>query len=363
MFTNALTEEQQNKIINEWNSRPDDPPSLLELIRLVYPDKPDLDGRAKEGKYIQAFLAKRSLKARGTHEYKQKKAPDLSEENKQFILNNAKTMKPIEIARIIFDNPTISSLNNETRIVAKFISENILPEEIYKDQEEIAQEDYISPRSLDKAVNKVNKYVYDLNLKRESLNSRQKKDLECLLKYINTYRFIHQINSYENVVDRELFESSFIRYTYDKNDLTEEEVDQYIILSTEVVIGSTIQRRVEKLQNLLEAAADNDARISMGLVESINTAQQEYNQCVSRQQKLVNDLKTKRSDRLGNQIKQNASIVNLIQAWKEEESRIKMIKLAEMRKKTLDEEITKLEGMDELKCRILGISKQEILNG
>ncbi len=114
---------------------------------------------------------------------------------------------------------------------------------------------------------------------------------------------------------------------------------------------------------LLEGAADNDARISMGLVESINTAQQEYNQCVSRQQKLVNDLKTKRSDRLGSQIKQNASIVNLIQAWKEEESRVKMIKLAEMRKRTLDEEITKLEGMDELKCRILGISKQEILNG
>jgi len=40
-----------------------------------------------------------------------------------------------------------------------------------------------------------------------------------------------------------------------------------------------------------------------------------------------------------------------------------MLKLAEMRKRTLDEEITKLEGMDELKCRILGISKQEILNG
>lgn len=358
-----LTEEQQNIIVNEWNNRPDDPPSLIELIRLAYPNSPDLDGRCKEGKYVQAFLAKRSLKARGTHEYKSKKAPDLTDENKQFILNNAKTMKALEITRIIFDNPTLSNLNNETRIVAKFISENILPEEIYKEQEEIAQEDYVSPRSLDKAINKVNRYVYDLNLKRESLNSRHKKDLECLLKYINTYRFVHQINSYDSNVDRDLFESSFVRYTYDKNDLTEEEVDQYIILSSEVVIASSIQRRVEKLQRLLEGAADNDARISMGLVESINTAQQEYNQCVSRQQKLVNDLKTKRSDRLGSQIRQNASIVNLIQAWKEEESRAKMIKLAEMRKRTLDEEITKLEGMDELKCRILGISKQEILNG
>ncbi len=358
-----LTEQQQNVIVDEWNNRPDDPPSLIELIKIAYPNQPELDGRCKEGKYVQAFLAKKSLKARGAHEYKSKKAPDISDENRQFILNNAKTMKALEITRIIFDNPTLSNLNNETRIVAKFISENVLPAEIYKEQEQIAQEDYVSPRSLDKAINKVNRYVYDLNLKRETLNSRHKRDLECLLKYINTYRFVHQINSYDGNVDRDLFESSFVRYTYDKNDLTEEEVDQYIILASEVVIASSIQRRVEKLQRLLEGAADNDARISMGLVESINTAQQEYNQCVGRQQKLVNDLKTKRSDRLGSQIKQNASIVNLIQAWKEEESRIKMIKLAEIRKATLGDEIDKLESMEELKCRILGISKEEILNG
>jgi hypothetical protein len=358
-----LTEEQQNLIVAEWNNRPDNPPSLLELIRLVYPDKPDLDGRCKEGKYIQAFLAKRSLKARGAHEYQAKKGPVLTDENKQFILNNAKTMKPLEITRIIFDNPTLSNLNHETRIVAKFISDNIAPENTYKEEIEIAQEDYVSPRSLDKAINKVNRYIYDINLKRETLNSRQKKDLECLLKYINTYRFGHQINSYESEVDRDLFESSFIRYTHDKNDLTEEEVDQYIILSSEVVIASNIQRRVEKLQRILEDATDNDARVSMALVESINTAQSEYNQCVNRQQKLVNDLKTKRSDRLGNQIKQNASIINLIQTWKEEESRQKMIRLAELKKKTLEEETEKMEEMDELKCRILGISKEEILNG
>ena len=131
-----LTEQQQNVIVDEWNNRPDDPPSLIELIKIAYPNQPELDGRCKEGKYVQAFLAKKSLKARGAHEYKSKKAPDISDENRQFILNNAKTMKALEITRIIFDNPTLSNLNNETRIVAKFISENVLPAEIYKEQEE-----------------------------------------------------------------------------------------------------------------------------------------------------------------------------------------------------------------------------------
>jgi hypothetical protein len=86
-----LTEQQQNVIVDEWNNRPDDPPSLIELIKIAYPNQPELDGRCKEGKYVQAFLAKKSLKARGAHEYKSKKAPDISDENKQFILNNAKT--------------------------------------------------------------------------------------------------------------------------------------------------------------------------------------------------------------------------------------------------------------------------------
>ncbi len=40
-----------------------------------------------------------------------------------------------------------------------------------------------------------------------------------------------------------------------------------------------------------------------------------------------------------------------------------MIKLAQIRKATLGDEIDKLESMEELKCRILGISKEEILNG
>ena len=57
------------------------------------------------------------------------------------------------------------------------------------------------------------------------------------------------------------------------------------------------------------------------------------------------------------------SIINLVQMWKEEESRIKLLKMAEMRKKTIEKEIDRLSTMDEVKCKILGISKDEILNG
>jgi hypothetical protein len=49
--------------------------------------------------------------------------------------------------------------------------------------------------------------------------------------------------------------------------------------------------------------------------------------------------------------------------WKEEESRAKLLKMAEIRKKSIEKEIDRLSTMDEIKCKIMGISTDEILNG
>jgi hypothetical protein len=49
--------------------------------------------------------------------------------------------------------------------------------------------------------------------------------------------------------------------------------------------------------------------------------------------------------------------------WKEEESREKLILLAEKRKKVIKKEIEKLSTIDEVKARIMGITEDEILNG
>ena len=52
-----------------------------------------------------------------------------------------------------------------------------------------------------------------------------------------------------------------------------------------------------------------------------------------------------------------------LQMCKEEDSRAKILKMADMRKKTIEKEIDRLSTMDEVKCKILGISRDEILNG
>ena len=362
-----LTKEQQAAILDMWNNcSEDNAPSLLELIQQAagFEDK---DGRSKEGRAVKKFLASRKIKARAAHEYLTKEDIIWTDEEKEFMSNNVQTMRPMEMARYLRKDETITVLSKETRAVRDFLASegmSALGSENPINHEEEIGDTYKPPKSQDRAINKVNKYVNNA-IDKDKLNSTLKKNVETLINYLSTYRFCHQINTYRGTTDRELFESSFIRYTWDKSDLTQEEVDQYIVLSQEVVISANIQRRVERLSQLLDEASDDSEgrRISMSLVEAINTAQTEYNQCVSRQQKLLESLKEKRSYRLSKQIKENASILNLVAMWKQEESRNKLIKLAELRKKAAEEEVENLSSIDEIKARIMGLTKEEAVNG
>jgi len=268
----------------------------------------------------------------------------------------------VEMARVLFKNNELTNLNQESRAVDEHIK-TLNPTAAFQPSQ-VPEQGYKPPKTIPAAITKVNHYVLE-GIDKNKITPKNKKDINSLIGYLHTYRFLHQMNGYENQTSRELFESSFVRYTYDKSDLMQEEVDQYIVLATEVVIASNIQRRVERLQQHLDNAAEDTEgrRIAMALVDAINTAQTEYNQCVNRQQKLLESLKEKRSDKLKKQIKENASVLTLVEMWREEETRKKMIELAERRKMVIKNEIENLTSMDEVKSRILGISEGEILDG
>ena len=98
-----LTEEQQLKLLNEWNNRSDNPPSLTELVKLAF-NRDDLDGRSKEGKAVKQFLAARQIKPRKSYEYQAKGLIELTEDQKEYISNNCAMMTGLEIAKILFKN-------------------------------------------------------------------------------------------------------------------------------------------------------------------------------------------------------------------------------------------------------------------
>ena len=361
-----LTKEKQDALIqakNAFISGAEVDMSLMHLIQNVagFSGK---DGRSKEGRAVKAFLSKIDFSAIPSSEYQKVDRPELTEEHKEFIKNNKGTMKYVEMSRILFGDDKLTSLSAETRMVTEYCKS--LEGDSFEDPSASTPAfEYKPPKHPDRVLSKINKYILDSGIDKEKITPRQKKGIEKLMGYLHTFRFVHQISNYNNETERELFESSFVRYTSDKPDLTQEEVDQYIVLSGEVVIASNIQRRVGRLTNLLDdTAMDNEGRrISMSLVEAISTAQNEYNSCVNRQHKLLSDLKQKRSDRLSKQIHDNASILNLVETWKEEQGRRELIKMAELRKKVVKEAVDELSTMDQVKARIFGLSEEDAING
>lgn len=362
---NGLALEKQALTLEKWNSNAESPPSLNELIKIGFPDDPSPDGRSKNGRLMKEFLASREIKARGAQVYVPAKKFELTEEHKQYIAENVSVMRPIDIGRTMTGKPDLTNLDLEVRAVREHIEElRKSTGSFYEDRtvEEVAM--WKPPSTFGKSLSKINKFIHE-KISEEKMTTAQKKSVNSLMGYLHSYRFIHQISNFASEGDRTLFESSFVRYTHDKSDLTQEEVDQYIVLSVEVVLSSNILNRIERLNNMLDAtASDTEGRkISMGLVESIRHSQTEYNQSVGRQQKLLESLKEKRSQRLSKQIKENASILNLVQLWKDEESRLELIKMAEKQKQSVEEEVKRLSSLEEVKCRIMGLTEEEAING
>ena len=119
-------EEQEDQILEAWNKDANNPPPLLELIKLVFPDK-NVDGRSREGRMVKAFLSSHDLKARGAHEYQHKEIIELTQEQVEFIHNHYPDMATLQIAKVIFDNNELGPLNQETRIVAEYVKNKSIP--------------------------------------------------------------------------------------------------------------------------------------------------------------------------------------------------------------------------------------------
>ncbi len=125
-----------------------------------------------------------------------------------------------------------------------------------------------------------------------------------------------------------------------------------------------IQAQIEALDNRMkDVVSDPQGEITMRLTEAISVKTKEYDSCFERHRKLAENLSTKRSDRLKKEIKDNASILVLVQAWRNEEERVRWVRMAQAKEQEVKEEIVRLETMDEMKARILGIGVNEALHG
>lgn len=364
----TLTLERQERLKGFLEKNPE--ATLTEITTYTYNNE-NIDSRSKEGRILKQFLLDNNIEYKNRSVF-QRDRIKLTLDHEEFIKNNYKNQHYLDMAKILFKNNNLTHLSLEAREVNKFVEQLQKKDPTYldtttyvpKEAEHNPIGEYFPPRRMDQTLFRINKYL-NLGWEDKKLKAVQIKQVEMLQRYLNTFSFCYQINTYRRDDDRKLFEDAFIRYTYDKDDLTQEELDQFITLCTEVVTASTILQQVEDLRQLLRQASEEDEgrNIKMSLNEAISSLQTEYNQCRTRQNKLYKSLVDDRSKKLQERKQENASILNLVQAWKDEERRKSIINLAEAQKQNLEEEAKRLSSMDELKAVIRGIDIDEMVHG
>lgn len=347
-----LTDQQKEFIRNHY----DKTPNLIELTRRAFNDD-SLDGRTKEGRAVREFMLDEALEY-ATTKHQLAKPVKLTQENKEFVERYAQEgMSAYEIARIIFPEDKITPLSKQTLVIADYIKENDFADISF--EESAILEKYSPPRLMSSLIKRVNDYTGN-SFKESELNMKTKKSLESLIGFLDAPRFNQVINNYRCIHDRELFEAEFIRTTWDKPDLTVDEINLYINVCVDYINLKNISSHMEKLNHMFDEAQDQQ-EMTVRLAELLKTKSEEYNQCEKRMESLIQKLNGDRAKRINSQKQETASVLSLVNLFQEENERNIMIKMAEMQKEAIGEEAGRMEDMPAWKARVLGVSKQDVI--
>ena len=347
-----LTADKKKFIDDNYQRMPD----ILELTRAAFMNDA-LDGRTKEGRAVRKYMAEKDY-AYNTTKPARAKGVRFTDAHKEFILANVDGMKAYEIAQILFpERGTLGPLSKESRQVAEFIQKH-RPQAIHPSDSGLNKKYQPAP-DLRSVVERVNEFGGQ-KLDAEKMGVTARKGLEALILFLQAPRFNQVIGNYTNMEDRHLFEAEFIRATWDKPDLTSDEVNLYINVCIDYINLQNIQKAIEKLNRMFEDC-DEQRDMTVRLAELLKTKSEEYNQCEKRMESLISKLNGDRAKRVQNQHQANASILNLVQLFQEEEERKVMIKIAQMQNKLVKEEADHLESMPDWKARVLGMRKEDVI--
>jgi hypothetical protein len=347
-----LTKEQEEFIIKEAKNDI----NLNELTQKCF-DNESLDGRSKEGRLIRQFLIENEIKFTTSRRPK-KDEIEFSQQQKDFIIQQAEAgLSSLKIAEIIFPDRDVKPLSNEQRSVLEAIKE--INPDFLPSQDSGALNDYIAPKSQPRIVKKINDAT-GMNLDESKLNRPMKICVERLGINLNNSRFVKIVNNYLSKGDRELFEQEFIRLTWDKPDLTADEINLYLNVCKEIINLEVVSCHLNKLNEMFDVADDQN-EMSVRLSEIIKAKSSEYHQCENRIENLTKKLQGDRAERMKSRQKENASILSIVQLFQEQDERQNMVRIAEMQKELVKEEANRLEGMSEWKARVLGIYQDDVI--
>jgi hypothetical protein len=342
--------------------------NLDELAKRVFNDR-GATGQTYEGRAIKEILISNFGKDVVSSTMKTTKfiaagEIELTDSHKKFIEKNANSMRPLECTRTLFNDITLTQLSREARAVIKYMKE--LGPNIVMPEDDCSEE-YTPVTSVARLVARVNKYIQKNSdplksfLDPKELKQADIRNLNALLGYMRNYRFLYQISQYKNTLDRDLFESTFIEFLYNKPDCLEEDIHNYISLCTEIVSIAQIERTIQlindKYNEILNGSSDE--KMSVTLAETLDKMRQRQKDAKDKYGKLMSMLVEDRAKRTEARAG-GATLYNMVNLWKQKETREKMLDRADDRNKELEKEVERLSTLDQLKAEIYGLDPKTI---
>jgi len=346
----VLTEEQKKIILESFKKNA----NILNITKIVFEDS-TLDGRSKEGRAVTKFLATNGLKTKTT---KREKLDEISLTESQLLeIQDLKEdgLNTSEISDIVFKSK-VTRLSKEWRVINEIVNQE---KEEQKEKGQDSSGNYIPPQAISRIIKKINDST-GIGLEEGKMSRSHHSCCNKLRINLSNSRFVAVVNNYINPRDKELFEQEMIRLTWDKPDLTADELNLYMNVSKEIINLELITGHLQKLNEMFEDAGHQD-EMTVRLAEIIKAKSSEYHQCETRIENLTKKLQGDRGTRLANQQKDTASFLAIVQLFQEEEERKNMVRIADMQKQAIRKEAERLEGMAAWKARVLGIGIEDVL--
>lgn len=348
--------DAQKKVIDDNYMKID----LQALTRLVFNNQA-LTRRNVECKSIKIYLA---AKGKGVTPDRVRSL-ELTQANKDYIRMSFGDSSPVEMARVLWNNDSLMPSSREVQVVANFCR-TLDPN--YRRDEEMAEGDYQPPKSITQLIYKVNKFAIQSRengrpvYEQGKLSNQDEKQLRYLDMYMTIPLFLSEANKFTRKTDRELYEANFIAHMWNKPEMMTEDVFQYIALCSEIVKKGSIERMAQRLEDRINATLDTDEHFKMAEIELLNSVREKANVSMKKIADLQKTLVDDRAKRDSERIQASASMHNLVDAWKKQDERRKLIQASEKLKKLeLKDEVDRLSTMDAIKAEFFGLSAEDIL--
>jgi len=351
-----LTEEEKKRSLELFQELDGD---LSEATKKLFKDENE-KGSTVRGRALRKYWVEQGLSYR-TKVKKRVVKHFLNEQEKSFVKQHyCHEMTKLELGQLLWPKDAENKGFSETdKFIALCEYVNTEFPSAINLRDDAAGERYVPPTIISTAIKRLNK-VASKTFDPSRLNIQDKKCVEKLISYLGAPRFLQVINSYITKQNRELFESEYIRSTWDKPDLTSDELNLYVNVCMDYVNLKEIEQQKQKL-NLMFDDTEGQNDLTMRLTEMLKTKAEEYNQCINRIDKMLAKLNGERAKRVASQQQRNASILSLVQLFQDENERRLMIKMADMQKEAVKKEADEIEKMSDWKARVLGISKHDAI--